>query len=1245
MTEEQKSGQKAITKAVILKEVGFEGLKAIYAAARHEQRIHIDPIFVKENLQTEIYHLIAYSDAQTKANSFWGAVKEEAEHKNVSFAHTKTYAGYQQAVIERNCLAHDLLAHTTFTRLSQANTLLKADHLSIRLDRLECEAKEGFLHHACLTLKDTKVSSEQRLDAVDTLLTALSLDEQRILVSSIMKMHQMTQLTLHEHMISHNGDAFPAYKDVIEQYHTSINGYKSSFRVFLSIHGNDWAKLNENTPEAHTVKESTFQRNEAAFQLRPLIESHGHSQAFQQILEPLKITTDRLLHQGDCHESLAFAKAFKNESDHTHKAELGYQLLERFVLETGTRSNRSVIYALNEEGLNLHDLSSVVQSPIHLTAPNALNRALFDYKQTVIAFGRAYHVLMEEFKAVDNVYENNSQHSHTKRYISHMESYPAFWEIRMNLAKMAYAIQQRSDDFTQFIPAHTLQKLGAYAHIHESYLLIQAYKYAKERHDPIAHNIAAEITETLAFEASEAKSTKEAPLAYGTTPALFHCEINRAQVLRDGEGVNAPRVLRARDISYLFKKEGVPSKEISDLITHTTRITADPHEKIPSSQIVRKSELNEKVASPREISPAHTKRNARSTIAPEEFKAFTKEVKQHLITHIEDIAVSLLGQPKEKGRNGIWSWSDGVRLHTRQSTSVPRGTFKIYAETTNNIDIFEMIKRTQGIRRQWDAVQRGAELCGLSFKSQEQQKPRKIPKVVTQTPIASTPVNTVKDEWTPLFPVPREAEYVNIERHKGLSFILENAGKETMRFAYRNAKGQLLGYVIRLEDEHGKKQTLPLTYCQNDKGSAGWKWKGFGDNRPLYGLDRLAQHPDKPVLLVEGEKAADAAQKLLPHMVVMSWVGGSAGVHKVDLTPILNKTLIMWPDNDEPGFKAAHALQERFTQYAKENNNPNTFAIVDIPRDQLPAKWDLADALPETLTSNYIHAQIGQALNVFTQNMKEFHIEQEKVRTRQRTNQIYEKTFSFEEITQFTEEEGISFLSERDRIPLILHTANETYKEITEWHTLNGEKHDFENVKRQAMLTGLYAAWAHDRNSQKDPTKDLDKAQMIGARARRLHSGNLEHNDPHDILFNAEKSVADFEKQLNGQKTNSPAKEHTSSLIEEEIWRASYQCQSLTGKAMSLELAKECGKHLHETYRGKEHSHHVNARIIRSTLKHMIMQKVQQNEIKPITHDEATMIHTQQEAHRQQSIQRHQEQMKHMEQHSIQLHHRRGMEL
>ena len=40
--------------------------------------------------------------------------------------------------------------------------------------------------------------------------------------------------------------------------------------------------------------------------------------------------------------------------------------------------------------------------------------------------------------------------------------------------------------------------------------------------------------------------------------------------------------------------------------------------------------------------------------------------------------------------------------------------------------------------------------------------------------------------------------------------------------------------------------------------------------RPIYGLADLAARPDAPVLVVEGEKAADAAAELLPDYVAVT---------------------------------------------------------------------------------------------------------------------------------------------------------------------------------------------------------------------------------------------------------------------------------------------------------------------------------------------------------------------------------------
>src|SRR5215469_11775491 len=52
-----------------------------------------------------------------------------------------------------------------------------------------------------------------------------------------------------------------------------------------------------------------------------------------------------------------------------------------------------------------------------------------------------------------------------------------------------------------------------------------------------------------------------------------------------------------------------------------------------------------------------------------------------------------------------------------------------------------------------------------------------------------------------------------------------------------------------------------------------WRWQSWPAPRPLYGLWDLAKRPDAPVMVTEGEKAADAASRLLPAFVVVTSPG------------------------------------------------------------------------------------------------------------------------------------------------------------------------------------------------------------------------------------------------------------------------------------------------------------------------------------------------------------------------------------
>lgn len=163
-------------------------------------------------------------------------------------------------------------------------------------------------------------------------------------------------------------------------------------------------------------------------------------------------------------------------------------------------------------------------------------------------------------------------------------------------------------------------------------------------------------------------------------------------------------------------------------------------------------------------------------------------------------------------------------------------------------------------------------------------------------------------------------------------------GQWSARWTYRDATGAVLGYVVRIDAEDGK-QVLPLT-CWREAGELRWRWKGFSDPRPLYGLDHLAQMPTSPVLVVEGEKTADAARDRFPGFAVVTWPGGSKATGKVDWSPLAGREVTIFPDADAPGRKAADDVARRASAAGAD-----AVSVVNVPTF-LPDGWDLADEWP-----------------------------------------------------------------------------------------------------------------------------------------------------------------------------------------------------------------------------------------------------------------------------------------------------------
>jgi 5S rRNA maturation endonuclease (ribonuclease M5) len=118
--------------------------------------------------------------------------------------------------------------------------------------------------------------------------------------------------------------------------------------------------------------------------------------------------------------------------------------------------------------------------------------------------------------------------------------------------------------------------------------------------------------------------------------------------------------------------------------------------------------------------------------------------------------------------------------------------------------------------------------------------------------------------------------------------------------------------------------------------------QGVPEPRPLYNIPNILS--SNKVIWVEGEKCADALKDL--GYAATCTIGGAGMLSentasKFDFTPLRNKELILWPDNDEAGKKLARIVEAQ----AKEAGAKSTL-MLKIPASK-EEKWDAADAISD----------------------------------------------------------------------------------------------------------------------------------------------------------------------------------------------------------------------------------------------------------------------------------------------------------
>lgn len=152
-------------------------------------------------------------------------------------------------------------------------------------------------------------------------------------------------------------------------------------------------------------------------------------------------------------------------------------------------------------------------------------------------------------------------------------------------------------------------------------------------------------------------------------------------------------------------------------------------------------------------------------------------------------------------------------------------------------------------------------------------------------------------------------------------------------------------YVCRFP---GKK-IRPLSW-----DGAKWIWKAPPAPRPLFNLDNLITST-VVVLVVEGEKTAEAAAKLFPKAVVTCWASGCKAINQTDWSILQNRNVILWPDNDDVGLQAMQKLAQKLLQL------PVSRVHIVANDSAFPQGWDLADATwSPAEASAYVKANLSQ---------------------------------------------------------------------------------------------------------------------------------------------------------------------------------------------------------------------------------------------------------------------------------------------
>lgn len=189
--------------------------------------------------------------------------------------------------------------------------------------------------------------------------------------------------------------------------------------------------------------------------------------------------------------------------------------------------------------------------------------------------------------------------------------------------------------------------------------------------------------------------------------------------------------------------------------------------------------------------------------------------------------------------------------------------------------------------------------------------------------------------------------------------------KVVAAWPYRDWEGNLHAYTCRVEHQKPDgsigKDVIPVCWKINSTtGEMKFKQGALAEPRLLYGCELLEGSPSANIILVEGEKAADAGRRLLADfpVIVMTWPGGCKAVDKAQWDLLTSRKIVGWPDCDSQAYAENHPQAGVLKAYAEQpgmaamlriaeltQKHGATMRIVAVPGPggEWPNGYDLAD--------------------------------------------------------------------------------------------------------------------------------------------------------------------------------------------------------------------------------------------------------------------------------------------------------------